>query len=89
MTLVLAHGLILRETHCLTIKGTPTSGLRNPGGLFLDGAGNGQPGSDYVTSLTKSNLVGPASQRPIAAVVEVRAKSVNVRVETTNHKHAK
>ena len=39
-------------------------GVANPGGPAMDGAGNGRPGSNYVTSLTWRNLAGRASQRP-------------------------
>lgn len=36
-------------TFQLTIRGTPPSGLTDSAGLFLDGAGTRQPGSNYVT----------------------------------------
>ena len=83
-----AQRLNLRKTYSLTINGTAPSGLTNPEGLLLDGAGTGQPGSNYVTSLTRSNLAGSASQRPIAAVVKARARSLVARVKSTLHKHA-
>jgi hypothetical protein len=35
----------------------------------LDGAGTGQPGSNFVTSITSKNLAGSASQLPKVAVV--------------------
>ena len=64
VTLLLGQQLVLRKSYRLTINGTAPSGLTNPEGLLLDGAGTGQPGSNFVTSVTKSNLAGSASQRP-------------------------
>ena len=85
----LAQRLQLHASYCLTINGTPPAGLTNPAGYLLDGAGNGKPGSNYVTTLTSSNLAGSASQRPTAAVVKARAKGVIGRVKTILHKHTK
>ena len=89
VTLVLAQQLVLRKSYRLTINGTTAAGLTNPDGLLLDGAGTGQPGSNFVTSITKSNLAGPASQRPIAAVVKARAKDLIIRAKLAFHKHAR
>ena len=89
VTLMPAQRLILRQSYTLRINGMAPSGLRNPEGLLLDGAGNGVPGSNYVTTLTKSDLAGPASQRPTAAVVKSGAKSFVIGAKTTKHKHAK
>jgi large repetitive protein len=87
VTLLPAQRLILRQSYTLTINGRAPSGLRNPEGLLLDGAGNGQPGTDYVTSMTESDLAGPAGRRPIAAVVKARVKSVVLHVKTALRKH--
>ncbi len=89
VTVMPAQRLILRQTYTLKINGMAPSGLTNPEGMLLDGAGTGQPGTDYVTSLTESALAGPASQRPIAAVIKARAKSVVVQVKTALQKLAK
>jgi hypothetical protein len=89
VTLVLAQQLVLRKNYRLTINGTTSSGLTNPEGLLLDGAGTGQPGSDFVTTVTKNNLAGSASQRPIAAVVRARARSLVVRAKFAFHKHGR
>ena len=89
VTLMPAQRLILRQTYTLKINGMAPSGLTNPEGLLLDGAGNGQPGTDYITSLTESDLAGPASQRPIAAIVKARAKSMVVQVKTALRKLAR
>jgi hypothetical protein len=61
VTLALAQRLSLRKTYMLTINGTASSGLKNPAGLFLDGQGNGQPGSDSVTWITSGSLATPAA----------------------------
>ncbi len=89
VTLVLAELLVLRKSYRLTINGTSASGLTNPDGLLLDGAGTGRPGSNYVTSVTRSNLAGPAIQRSIAAVAKARANDLIIRVKLALHKHAK
>ena len=90
VTLKLATRLNLRASYRLTISGTPPSGLTNQArDLFLDGASTGQPGSNYVKTLTRSNLAEPASQPRIAAVVKAGAKSAIVGVRTTRHEHTK
>jgi hypothetical protein len=43
----------------LTVNGVAPGGLTNTAGLFLDGAGNGTPGSDFVAPITVGNIVGP------------------------------
>ena len=47
--------------------------------MLLDGAGTGQPGTNFVTSVTKNNLAGSASQRPTAAIVRARARELIIR----------
>jgi hypothetical protein len=89
VTLVLAERLKLRTTYRLTINGTTSIGLKNPDELLLDGAGTGQPGSNYVTTIATSNLAGPVSERPIAPVVKAKARMVVVRLQTTLHRHAR
>jgi hypothetical protein len=76
VSLALVQRLNLHKTYVLTINGTPPSGLKNPAGLFLDGAGNGQPGSNYLTMLTSSDLAGSASQRTIAVVARSRPRGL-------------
>jgi large repetitive protein len=89
VTLALGQRLTLSNTYRLTINGVPPSGLTNPDGVFLDGANTGQPGSNFVTSITRSNLAGSASQRPVAAVVKARARSLILRVKSAIHKHVR
>ncbi len=43
--------LPLSGTVLLTVVGTPPGGLTNTSGIFLDGAGTGQLGSDYKASI--------------------------------------
>ena len=87
VTLRPAQMLNLRTTYILTINGTAPSGLTATDGLLLDGARTGRPGSNFVTAITSSNLAGPASQRPVAAVVKARARSFVVRAKLLNFKH--
>lgn len=53
------HRLPLQSVYQLTIRGTPTAGLTDNSGLFLDGVGTGQPGSDYIARITGKLLVPP------------------------------
>ena len=53
------HRLPLHRTYQLTILGTPTAGLKDTAGLFLDGAGTRQQGSNYVKVITDKLLVPP------------------------------
>jgi hypothetical protein len=39
-------------TGLLTVVGTPPGGLTNTSGIFLDGAGTGQPGSNYTATIS-------------------------------------
>jgi hypothetical protein len=54
-----AHRLPLRRRYQLTILGTAPSGLKDTAGFFLDGAGTGQEGSNYVVVITDKLLVPP------------------------------
>ncbi len=54
-----AHRLPLRRRYRLTILGTAPGGLMDTAGLFLDGAGTGQQGSNYVKVITDKLLVPP------------------------------
>ena len=65
VTLEVAPRLNLRLAYTLTVNGTTASGLTSTTGLLLDGANTGQPGSNYVTSISASNLAGRASRLPI------------------------
>ena len=59
VTLAPSRRLPLRGTYQLTVVGTPPGGLTDASGVFLDGAGNGQPGSNFVTIINHSSLVLP------------------------------
>jgi IPT/TIG domain len=89
VTLSLGQQLVLRKTYRLTVNGMASSGLTNPEGLLLDGAGTGVPGSNFVTSITQNNLAGSANQRPTAAIVKTRAKVDVIRAKLAQHRHAK
>jgi hypothetical protein len=67
--------LPLRRTYRLTVVGTPPGGLTDTGGIFLDGAGTGRPGSDYVGAVNRKSLVLPKRHpaRPQARGDHLRA----------------
>ncbi|MFO0954045.1 MAG: Ig-like domain-containing protein [Isosphaeraceae bacterium] len=66
-----SHAVKLRATRCLprgvafrlTISGSPPGGLTDASGVFLDGAGTGQPGSDYVAIVNRKSLIDRTGRR--------------------------
>ena len=85
-----AGRLNIHRSYRLTINGTADPGLTNPAGTLLDGAGNGQPGSNYVTTLTWRNLAGRANQRPAVIAAAARVKrGLVVRLKSALHRHTK
>ena len=49
--------LNLHQLYKLTVIGTAPGGVADTSGVLLDGAGNGQPGSNYVATLKAADLV--------------------------------
>jgi sugar lactone lactonase YvrE len=45
------------KVYTLTVNGTGAQGVSDPAGNLLDGANNGLPGSNFVTTVTAANLV--------------------------------
>ena len=69
VTLVPEERLNIHRRYQLTVNGTAPSGLASPSGILLDGAGNGQSGTNYVASITWKNLAGRASKLPTFSLV--------------------
>jgi hypothetical protein len=66
------HLLALRDKYDLTVVGAPPGGITDTHGVFLDGSGLGQPGTNFTTTITRQNLVEPlraASMPTVAAQV--------------------
>jgi hypothetical protein len=59
-----AHRLPLHRDFQLTIVGTPPLGLKSTEGLFLDGAGTGEAGTNYVIVINDKLLVPPITDHP-------------------------
>ena len=57
VTLTPARRLNRHKIYQLTITGSGPSGVADAHGNLLDGQGNGEPGSDFVTTVTASNFV--------------------------------
>jgi hypothetical protein len=51
----------LHHNYRFTIKGSGPHGVASGARTLLDGAGDGQPGTDYVTTLNRRELVLPPS----------------------------
>jgi hypothetical protein len=86
VTLAPAERISIQHSYRLTVNGESPSGLTNPAGTLLDGAGDGQPGTDYRTSLTWRNLRGSAGERPPALIVKASARDLFTRVGSSFHK---
>ncbi len=74
VTLHIAHPPYLFRRYELVVNGMPPAGLASPSGTFLDGQGNGTPGSDYVKVFGPSVLAGsypgfPAKTRYISRLL--------------------
>jgi hypothetical protein len=63
ITLRPAHRLPLHVRYQLTIVSEPPDGLTSVSGLFLDGAGTGRAGSNYVARVSGKLLVPPIQHR--------------------------
>jgi hypothetical protein len=59
VTILPFRRLPLHSIFRLTILGKPKAGLTDTAGLFLDGAGTGQEGTNYVAVITDKLLVPP------------------------------
>ncbi|WP_406698513.1 right-handed parallel beta-helix repeat-containing protein [Singulisphaera sp. Ch08] len=60
VTLHPAQRLDPRNTYRLTVRGTAPGGVASSTGVFLDGVGTGQPGSDFVTTIARGIVVRPS-----------------------------
>jgi len=59
VTLLPSRRLPLHDTFWLTIRGKPPGGLTDAWGFFVDGKGNGQPGSNDVVKIDAKLLAPP------------------------------
>jgi hypothetical protein len=66
VTLSLRQRLNVHLKYTLIVNGASPGGLQGTSGLFLDGAGKGVPGSDYVAPITFRNLRGASNGHPFA-----------------------
>ena len=64
VTLFPKERINLHHTYKLTVYGATPDGLTGSSGLLLDGKDEGQPGSNYVATITFSNLVKPSNWNP-------------------------
>ncbi len=69
VTLIPAGRLNIHKRYTLTVNGESPSGLRGASGVLLDGAGAGESGTNYQTSITFQNLAGRASKLPTIASI--------------------
>ena len=94
VTLRLIKRLNVNKCYILTIDATTPTGVTNPSGMLLDGAGTGRPGSNYVTMITRKNFAGGARKLPTigrgtaARTQAATAKTSTQHVQATLHKAA-
>jgi streptogramin lyase len=62
VTITPAARMNIRRSYHLTVTGTAPTGLTDTSGNFLDGALTGEPGNNYVTTVTGSDLVIPGKE---------------------------
>jgi titin len=78
--------LPLKNTYRLTVIGAPPNGVASTSGAFLAGS-NGQPGTNFVTEVSRSNLVlgmDPPAGHSRRKHIVLRAKHV-VHTHSTTH----
>jgi len=63
VTIAPAVRLNLRRSYHLTVIGTAPTGLTDTSGNLLDGALTGEPGSNYMATVTALDLVIPANEK--------------------------
>jgi hypothetical protein len=73
VTLLLRRRLNVHFRDQLTFLGATSSGVSNPAGVRLDGAGTSGSATDFVATITRANLAGPARNRPAPARHKFRA----------------
>lgn len=75
VTLLPARLLPLKYTYILTVNGTPPFGLTSTSGVYLSGAGQNHPGTNFITRITRRNLsLAPAP--PLPPLTTTAARSV-------------
>jgi hypothetical protein len=62
VTLYPTRRLDVHQHYQLTVNGTPPNGLTGSTGTPLDGLGNGSPGTNFVTLITRANLAGSSTE---------------------------
>jgi uncharacterized repeat protein (TIGR01451 family) len=83
-----ATHIYLFKRYRLEVNGTPPLGLASPSGIFLDGAGNGLPGSNFVKIFGASILAGPTPKvAPRTNHETRRSKSANSSTIPTRPSH--
>jgi hypothetical protein len=65
VTLHLARRINFHRRFRLTVYGEGPSGLADAQGVLLDGKSSGHPGSNYVTTIDRHNLVWPQRKKTI------------------------
>ena len=79
VTLSFGQRLNVHLIYTITVNGMSPNGLTSTTGVLLDGAGNGQPGSNYVQTFGRGILAGDAAE-----VSEARNM---LTLEQINHGH--
>jgi hypothetical protein len=94
VTLSLQTPLDLHKVYTVTVIGTGAQGVSDQSGNLLDGANNGKPGSNFVTTVTAANLVlrdppGPGGPLRLKQLRRAAAKIAAHELALLNHASAK
>ena len=79
VTLHFSQRLNVHLSYMITVNGLALNGVTGANGLLLDGADNGQPGSNYVNTFDAGILAGTAAE--VADAPRMRT------LEQVNHGH--
>ena len=74
ITLAPRRRLSLYRPYQLAVAGNPTGGLTSESGTYLDGAGTGQEGTDYVATFGRGILVRPSAVARSVRIAELRQR---------------
>jgi hypothetical protein len=72
-----ARLLPLKYHYQLTVIGTPPGGVRDEQGRYLDGTGQGQPGTNYTVTITRRDLAGPQAPRAAKRAAASHSKAAS------------
>ena len=84
VTLHLSQRLNIHNLYQITVIGTAPNGIAGPAGTLLDGSGNGAPGSNFVGTISRQNLVVPSTVQVHRHRASVASSTHSIRASLAN-----